>query len=77
MRLELTTAIKLKARIVPILVGGARMPRKEELPSALAPLAFFNAIEIRDDRFQSDFQHLVRSTATRALDTAMPSLQAT
>jgi hypothetical protein len=53
------------------------MPRKEELPSALASLAFFNAIEIRHDRFKSDFLHLVRSIAPRTLDTAMPSIQAT
>jgi hypothetical protein len=76
-RLELETALNLNARIVPILVGGARMPRRQELPSAIASLASFNAIELRHSRFNSDFQHLVRSISNEPLYPTTPSLQAT
>jgi hypothetical protein len=58
-RLELTTALELKTRIIPVLVQGASMPSKDDLPEALLSLASCNALEIRHPRFASDMNHLV------------------
>jgi hypothetical protein len=35
---ELETALARDMRVIPVLVGGAGMPRPEELPPVLAPL---------------------------------------
>jgi len=45
-RLEIEAALARKIRVIPILVDGARMPRVNELPPALAPLVRRNAVEI-------------------------------
>jgi hypothetical protein len=37
-RLEIEAAMTRSVRVIPILVGGARMPRAEELPDSLAKL---------------------------------------
>jgi hypothetical protein len=51
---ELSTALESSARVIPVLVGGAEMPRTEVLPHRLQSLARRNAIEISDTRFVSD-----------------------
>jgi hypothetical protein len=52
--LELFTALSNGVRVVPVLVGGARMPLANELPDELRELAHLQAIEIRAD---PDFRH--------------------
>jgi hypothetical protein len=37
-RPEVETALSMKVRVVPVLVGGAQMPRSDELPTTLASL---------------------------------------
>lgn len=59
-RLEVATALARAARVVPILVQGARMPASSELPSALQGLSERQAVEIRDNRFDADVEDLVR-----------------
>jgi hypothetical protein len=56
---EILAALKGKTTIVPLLVGGAGMPPEHELPETLRPLTRFQAIEIRDARFEDGFQQLV------------------
>src|SRR5262249_4101286 len=34
-RMEIVAALERKIRVIPVLVGGARMPRKQDLPEAL------------------------------------------
>jgi hypothetical protein len=62
-RIEIVTALERGAFVIPVLVGGARMPRENELPLALAPLARLNAIEISDSKFTTDLRVLIESLA--------------
>jgi TIR domain len=44
-RIEITSALSQEKRVIPVLVGDARMPRSDELPDVLKPLAtFFNGV---------------------------------
>jgi hypothetical protein len=57
-RLELATGLRRDIRVIPVLIQGATMPRADELPDDLKPLARRNAIEIGDLRWRQDFQRL-------------------
>lgn len=58
-RLELEAALTRGARIVPLLVGGARMPNPDQVPPSLAPFCRRNALEISDDRWRFDVGRLL------------------
>lgn len=58
-RLEIEVALAGDVRVIPILVDGARMPRADELPVTLAPLANRNALELSAVRFDADIQPLL------------------
>jgi hypothetical protein len=60
-RLEIAAAIARNVRVIPVLVGGARMPRLEELPEALAGLSRRNAIELSDAGFQQLLPRLIQA----------------
>lgn len=55
---ELSTALQRQANVIPLLVGGARMPPTTSLPSKLEGLSRRNAIEISDTRFAADADRL-------------------
>ena len=55
---ELSAALASKARVIPVLVGGASMPRTDALPVPLVALARRNAIEVSDSRFSFDADRL-------------------
>jgi len=57
-RHEIAAALRRHVTIVPVLVGGARMPAAADLPPELAELSFLNALEIRDERFDRDVVEL-------------------
>jgi type VI secretion system protein ImpC len=59
-RLELSEAIRKNILIIPLLVGGASMPREEHLPSDIVSLARRQAIDISDHRFHVDIGKLVK-----------------
>jgi hypothetical protein len=59
-RLEIVAAFKRKVRVVPVLVGDARMPTEEELPEAIRALARRQAHELSDHRWDYDVGELVR-----------------
>ena len=60
-RIELSTSLARGIPVVPVLVGGAQMPAKEDLPPALADLAFRNAVAVRSDPdFHTDLDRLIR-----------------
>jgi hypothetical protein len=46
--------------VVPVLVGGAAMPTRDELPSDIGALVFRNAAELSDARWDFDVEQLVR-----------------
>ncbi len=60
-RRELAAALARNVTLIPVLVGGARMPSREALPPELAPLARRNAIDVRDDHFDDDVSRLLAS----------------
>jgi hypothetical protein len=49
-RIEIQSALARRIPIIPVLVGGAIMPRAQELPEALQKLASINATEVRTGR---------------------------
>lgn len=55
---ELAVALESDATVVPILVGGATMPRAESLPPRLQSLTRRNAIALSDAQFAADFEKL-------------------
>jgi len=59
-RLELETALgNPDITPIPVLVHGAQMPRREDLPLELRPLARRNAIELSDGRWRYDIGRLL------------------
>jgi hypothetical protein len=59
-RLEIAAALERDVRVIPILVEGAAMPRRQELPDDLASLARRNALTLRHESFRSDADRLVQ-----------------
>jgi len=57
-RHEIRAGLRRKVPVIPVLVGGARMPAAADLPADLAELSFLNAIEIRDESFDRDVVEL-------------------
>src|SRR5215471_15898144 len=60
-RMEIVAALQRQIRVIPVLVGGAQMPGRHDLPEALAPLSRRNAIELSDTRFHSDVSRLIEA----------------
>jgi peptidoglycan/xylan/chitin deacetylase (PgdA/CDA1 family) len=60
-RMEIVAALQRNIRVIPVLVGGAQMPRKQDLPEALAPLSRRNAIELSETRFHADVNRLIEA----------------
>ena len=58
-RLEIQAALTRGIRVIPILVEGAVMPTRDDLPDSLADLARRNALLIRHESFRSDAGRLV------------------
>jgi TIR domain len=78
-RLEIQTALARNVRVIPILVEGAVMPGRDDLPESLAGLAHRNALLIRYESFRSDAGRLVAAiervlaTVTRAAVVPSPA----
>ena len=60
-RAEIRAALQSKVAVVPVLVGGARMPSKSQLPGDLSDLVTVNAVEVLDRRFSSDVDNLIHT----------------
>lgn len=73
---EIAAALGSEVPVVPVLIGGATMPRTEELPEKLAELTRLNALKITDERWDFDVNRLAKvlaidvpgSVAQRKLD---------
>lgn len=59
-RLEIEAALERDIRVIPILVEGAMMPRRQELPESLARLVRRNALRISHESFRQDAARLVQ-----------------
>ncbi len=58
-RLEIAKALERRVRVIPVLVGGATMPHREDLPDDLGPLSVHQAMDLRDAHFHADAELLV------------------
>ncbi|MBA4338884.1 MAG: toll/interleukin-1 receptor domain-containing protein [Hyphomonas sp.] len=59
-RVEIEIALKVGARVIPLLVGNARMPEAEHLPEDVRDLAYRNAMPVRPDPdFGTDTERLI------------------
>jgi len=58
-RIEIASALESGKRVIPVLIGDARIPRADDLPDALKPLARRQIIRITLERFKTDTQGLV------------------
>ncbi len=59
-RLEIASALKRGILVAPILLDGVAMPREDQLPADLKPLARRNAVEIRRASFDADTERMIR-----------------
>jgi hypothetical protein len=62
-RMEVALALQSKSRVIPILVGGAKMPSETMLPADMKALATRNALEVTDHRWSEDVRHLIELLA--------------
>jgi len=58
-RLEIAKALERGVRVIPVLVGGATMPRQDDLPDELRPLCAREAMDLRDAHFRADAERLI------------------
>ncbi len=58
-RLEIAKALERKVRVIPVLVGGATMPHRDDLPTDLRPFALHQAMDLRDAHFHADAEQLI------------------
>jgi hypothetical protein len=72
-RVEIESALRQGKRVIPVLVHDARMPRADELPEPLRPLATRNAVRLTHERFRSDVQGLVAALQRQAASQARPA----
>ena len=56
--LEIATALARNIKVIPILVDGASMPNKDQLPRTLQPLVRRNALELSHTRFRFDLERV-------------------
>jgi hypothetical protein len=57
---EIEIALAENIRIVPVLLEGANMPDADDLPEEIKKLAFINAIQISELRWEDDINRLIK-----------------
>ena len=62
-RIELGTALQRDIPVIPVLVGGAVMPRQESLPEMLKPLTRRQGLAISNANFDTDSERLTKALA--------------
>ena len=60
-RIETATGLKRKIRVIPVLVGGAALPKEDQLPDDLKELCRRQAHELSDSRWTHDVGKLIES----------------
>jgi len=75
-RLEVAAALERKIRVIPVLVGGASLPKPDQLCSELAPLCHRNAITLTDAGFRQDANRLIESIERAIKGSGMPARKA-
>jgi hypothetical protein len=62
--IEIATALARDVLVIPLLVGGAQMPKPLQLPNRLEKLSSRNALEITETRWTYDTRKLIRVIET-------------
>ncbi|MCZ6534785.1 MAG: toll/interleukin-1 receptor domain-containing protein [Chloroflexi bacterium] len=60
-RLEIATALERDIRVIPVLVQETQTPLAADLPEDLKALARRNSVELSDNRFRADIEHLIQA----------------
>ena len=63
-RIEIESALGQKKLIIPVLVNGAAMPSRSQLPESMQPLVQFQGIELVNDHFRSGVRRLEHDLRT-------------
>jgi DNA polymerase len=58
---EIASALEQKKLIIPLLVGGAKMPPPSSLPDDIVAIAHRNAVELTHQRFTADVERLAHA----------------
>lgn len=69
LRIEVAEGLASEGTVIPVLVGGARMPSADDLPDPLRPLARRQATELRDRRWIPDVEALIERLRELVLPT--------
>ena len=77
-RAEIAAALASGVRIIPLLLNGAQMPPKRDLPDDIKELTSYQAEELRDTRWEDDVRNLIAAirapfAATTTRPTPPPS----
>ncbi len=73
-RLEVHSALARGIPVIPLLVRGAAMPTKDELPPAIGELAYRNGMPIRSDPdFHNDMDRLIAGVTEHLPETRTPT----
>jgi hypothetical protein len=75
-RIEIITALERNVLVIPVLVGGAKMPPVDQLPDGLRGIARRNALEVRHESFGVDSGKLIdaiEKAISRATQSDTPS----
>ena len=59
-RREIDLALQRNKHVIPVLVNGAKMPDRQELPACISELPKFDAVQLRHERLQSDLADLTK-----------------
>jgi hypothetical protein len=59
-RIEIANGLAHGKRVIPVLVGAASMPRAEDLPEELKPLAQRQAVRLTHENFNADVERLIK-----------------
>ncbi len=60
-RIEITKALEQDIRVIPVLVGAASMPQRDQLPEALTALARLQGSVVSHATFGRDMNHLIQT----------------
>jgi hypothetical protein len=75
-RKEIELALDQRKRIIPVLVGDARMPGMDQLPESLRSLALQSCVAITHERYRSDTELLIDALKKILSDTTRPEAPA-
>jgi formylglycine-generating enzyme required for sulfatase activity len=75
--IEIRAALDRKIRVIPALVGGARMPKAQDLPAELKGLARRQAVEVTDVDFRHSVSRLIEGLDAVLIEAPQPATSPT